>query len=135
MDTIHAYRHAGMRADVALEGWLDELASNAATPGGGAAAGLLIATGAALVEMACGLTIGREKFRDVENLMLRTRSAAGELRSQANCLRIDDSAAFDEVSAAYALPRATPEEKSFRTTEIQRALRRATEVPLRSTET
>jgi formiminotetrahydrofolate cyclodeaminase len=118
-----------------LNGWLDALASNAATPGGGAAAALLVATGAALVEMACGLTIGREKFKDVEPQMLQTRAAAANLRAEADRLRVEDSSAFDEVSAAYALPRATPDEKTFRTAQIQHALRHATEVPLRSTET
>ncbi|MDB5058459.1 MAG: fch [Chloroflexi bacterium] len=118
-----------------LHGWLDALASDAATPGGGAAAALLVATGAALVEMACGLTLGREKFKDVEPLMLQTRAAASTLRAQADRLRVEDSSAFEEVSAAYGLPRSTPDEKSFRTAQIQRALRHATEVPLRSTET
>ncbi len=86
--------------DETLDGWLDALASQSATPGGGAAAALLVATGAALVEMACGLTLGREKFKDVEALMIATRSAAGDLRARADRLRIEDSAAFDEVSAA-----------------------------------
>jgi formiminotetrahydrofolate cyclodeaminase len=121
--------------DETLASWLDALASQSATPGGGAAAALLVGTGAALVEMACGLTIGREKFKHVEALMIAARSEAGTLRARADRLRIEDSAAFDEVSAAYALPRGTLEEKALRTERIQHALRRATEVPLQSTET
>jgi formiminotetrahydrofolate cyclodeaminase len=120
--------------DETLDGWLDALASQSATPGGGAAAALLVGIGAALVEMACGLTIGREKFKDVEAQMIAARSAAGMLRAKADQLRIEDSAAFDEVSAAYALPRGTVEEKAFRTARIQHALRHATDVPLQSTE-
>jgi formiminotetrahydrofolate cyclodeaminase len=118
-----------------LDQWLDSLASPAPTPGGGAAAALLIATGAALVEMACALTIGREKFKDVESIMVETLAAAAALRREAEQLRVEDSAAFDEVSAAYALPRITVDEKAWRTERIQIALRGATEVPLRSTET
>ena len=115
-----------------LHGWLDALASDTATPGGGAAAALMIATGAALVEMVCGLTIGREKYREVEPLMIQTREKAAAVRVTAESLRREDSAAFDAVSAAYALPKGTPEEKQARSARIQEALRGATEVPLRT---
>ena len=115
-----------------LHGWLDALASDTSTPGGGAAAALMIATGAALVEMVCGLTIGREKYREVEPLMIQTREKAAALRVTAESLHREDSAAFDAVSAAYALPKGTPEEKQARSAQIQEALRGATEVPLRT---
>src|ERR1043166_486066 len=107
--------------DVTLAGWLDALASSAPTPGGGSAAALLIATGAALVEMACGLTIGREKYREVEGLMVETRTRATALRAAADELREADSTAYDGVSAARALPRATPEDKAVRATALQHA--------------
>lgn len=118
--------------DETLEGWLAALASGSPTPGGGAASGLLIATGAALVEMASALTIGREKFRAVEPLMQRTAARASELRAAADALRTADAEAYDAVSGAYALPRATAEEKAARSARIQEALRGATEVPLRT---
>jgi methenyltetrahydrofolate cyclohydrolase len=120
--------------DETLAGWLDALASDRPTPGGGAAAALLIATGAALVAMACGLTAGRERFRAVDAEMRRALTAAADLRAQAQALGPADSAAYDVVSAAYALPRATAEEKAARTAAIQLALHGATEVPLRTAE-
>jgi len=48
--------------DTAIEGFLDALASNQATPGGGSAAAILGAMGAALVSMVCNLTIGKKKY-------------------------------------------------------------------------
>ena len=117
-----------------VHGWLDALASEAPAPGGGAAAGLLVSVGAALVEMVCNLTVGREKYKDVEQLMLETRETAGKLRREADRLREEDTAAFEEVSAAYALPKGTAEEKASRSARIQDALRTATAVPLRTTE-
>mgnify|MGYP000079575857 CR=1 FL=1 len=45
-----------------LQPFLDELASNAPTPGGGSAGAAAGAMGAALVSMVCNLTIGKEKF-------------------------------------------------------------------------
>ena len=117
-----------------VDGWLEALASEAPAPGGGAAAALLIAVGAALVEMVCNLTIGREKYRDVEPLMLETRTSAAALRRLADRLREEDTAAFESVTAAYGLPRATVEEKAARSVRIQEALRSATSVPLRTAE-
>jgi len=116
--------------DETLEGWLAALASARPTPGGGSAAALLIATGAALVEMACNLTAGRERFSAVEPLMRESIVLAKAMRGEAATLRLADSAAYDAVSAAYALPRATAEEKGIRAAAIQDALRGATEVPM-----
>jgi formiminotetrahydrofolate cyclodeaminase len=118
--------------DESLGDWLDALASDKSAPGGGAAAGLMVATGAALVEMACGLTLHREKFRAVEGLMEATRARAAALRARATQLRAEDSAAFDAVTTAYALPRQSEAEKETRSASIQDALHLATEVPLQT---
>jgi formiminotetrahydrofolate cyclodeaminase len=120
--------------DETLEGWLTALGSGNPTPGGGAASALLIATGAALVEMTCNLTMGREKFRQVEDLMRRSGARAVALRAEADRLRGADAAAYDAVSDARALPRGTTEEKQARAARVQEALRGATEVPLRTAE-
>jgi len=115
-----------------VDDWLGALAADTPTPGGGSAAALMVATGAALVEMVCGLTLGNEKFRDVEPLMAQSREKARGLRANADALRLDDSLAYDAVMAAYRLPKSTAEEKEARTAAVQEALRGATEVPLRS---
>ena len=49
--------------------WLDELGSASATPGGGAAAGVAAATGAALIAMVGRLTVGKEGFEDLDARM------------------------------------------------------------------
>ena len=116
--------------DETLDSWLAALASARPTPGGGSAAALLIATGAALVEMACNLTVGRERFSAVEPLMRESIVFSEAMRGEAATLRLADGAAYDAVSAAYALPRATAEEKGIRAAAIQQALRGATEVPM-----
>jgi formiminotetrahydrofolate cyclodeaminase len=117
-----------------MDEWLEALASPVPAPGGGAAAALLVATGAALIEMASQMTLGREKYQAVEPLMRESAAAAAALRWSAADLADQDSAAFAGVSAAYALPRATDEEKAERNRRIQAALKQATAVPLRTTE-
>ena len=56
-----------------IGGWLEELGSSAPAPGGGAAAALEVAMGAALVEMVCNLTIGKPAFAEHEAVMTEAR--------------------------------------------------------------
>jgi methenyltetrahydrofolate cyclohydrolase len=53
-----------MVKDISIELFLDDLASRKPTPGGGSAAAVMGAMGAALVSMVCNLTIGRTQYRD-----------------------------------------------------------------------
>ncbi len=112
--------------------WLDELASKASTPGGGAAAAMNAAVGAALVSMVCNLTIGKPKYAQYEASLTEALGKAEELRQRALGLAADDAEAFDAVVAAYKLPKATDEEKQARTDAIQAALVGAADVPLRT---
>lgn len=112
--------------------FLDDLASNAPVPGGGAAAALEAALGAALVSMVCSLTIGREKYRAHEQAMMAARDEAEQLRARALALAKEDGDAYSAVGAAYGLPRGSDEEKAARSARIQQALKGATDVPLRT---
>jgi formiminotetrahydrofolate cyclodeaminase len=112
--------------------WLDELASAAPAPGGGAAAAMLAAVGAALVGMVCNLTIGKPKYAEHEETMLAVLASATELREQAGRLAAEDAVVFGAVSDAYKLPRDTEAGKAARTEAIQVALVGAAGVPLRT---
>jgi formiminotetrahydrofolate cyclodeaminase len=114
-----------------VQDFVYELASANPTPGGGSASALAGAMAAAMVEMACNLTIGREKFRDVEEEMRTVLARATELREQLLTAVEADAESYDEVSKAYKMPRDTDEQKAQRTAAIQKALRHATEVPLK----
>jgi formiminotetrahydrofolate cyclodeaminase len=116
--------------DLTLQAFLDQLASGASTPGGGSAAGLMGAMGAALVAMVCQFTVGREKYAAVDADMRRVLDAAEAARGVLTDAIAADVAAFDQVMAAYGLPKAADEEKAARTEAIQLALKAATEVPL-----
>ena len=114
-----------------VQDFIEQLASASPTPGGGSASALAGAMAAAMVEMAANLTIGREKFRDVEAEMKVVLGRAGELRDLMLAAVEEDTDAFDEVSQAYKMPRDSDTEKASRTEAIQQALKGATEVPLR----
>ncbi|GAA3434702.1 cyclodeaminase/cyclohydrolase family protein [Kutzneria kofuensis] len=115
-----------------IGGWLDELASGAPAPGGGAVAAMHAAMAAGLVSMVCELTVGRPKYAEHEPTMREVLALAGERRQAAVELAEADAEAFTAVTAAYRLPKATDEEKAARTAAIQEALVKAADVPLRT---
>ena len=117
--------------DTAIEPFLDQLASSAATPGGGSAAAIIGAMGAALVSMVCHLTIGKKKYAEVEDEMQDVLAKTEALRKKLTGMIQDDVKAFDAVMGAYGMPKETDAEKAARSAAIQDALKLATEVPLR----
>lgn len=114
--------------------WLTELASGAPAPGGGAAAAMQAAMGAALVGMVCSLTIGKPRYAAHEPTMTAARDRSAELRREAMELADADAEAFAAVADAYRLPRQTDEFRAARAEAVQRALLGATVVPLRTAE-
>ena len=119
-----------MLVKMTVDDFIDQLASAAPTPGGGSASALAGAMAAAMVEMVCNLTVGREKFRDVEGEMRTVLARARELREQMLAAVDEDTRSYNAVSEAYKLPRETGAQKAERTAAIQSALKRASEVPL-----
>jgi methenyltetrahydrofolate cyclohydrolase len=104
--------------------------SPAPTPGGGSAAALAGAVGAALLAMVGAMPKHRAAAEeDVDRLQgAATRST---LLSERLAELIDrDAAAYDRVVAAYRLPKESPQEKSERTERTQQAVRGAIDVPL-----
>lgn len=116
--------------DLTLGEFLERLGSSAPTPGGGAAAAVVGALGAALIEMTANLTIGRPRLADVQEQATRIAQRAADLRGRLEQLGDADADAFDQVTAAYKMPRADDAQKAARSEAIQAALRVAADVPL-----
>ena len=117
--------------DTEVETFLDALASQSATPGGGSAAAIIGAMGAALVSMICNLTIGKKKYADVEAEMKEVLGKAEALRLRLTGMIEDDVKAFDMVMGAYGMAKETDADKAARGEAIQAALKQATDVPMR----
>jgi formiminotetrahydrofolate cyclodeaminase len=112
-----------------LTTFLKALASSDSTPGGGTAAAVVAAEGAALVAMVGRLTEGKEGYEPVWDLMRRLVETSDEARAQFLELADRDTEAFDAVMSAFKLPRKTERQKVIRSEKIQRAYREAAEVP------
>ncbi len=117
--------------DLTLHGFLDALASDSPTPGGGTGAAVVGATGAALVRMLAVLTIGRPKYAADEALMKAIAEQAADNRAQLLALADADARSYDAVSAAYKLPKATEAEQAARKAAIQAAMKGAIAPPLK----
>ncbi len=119
-----------MIKDQPIQRFLDELASPAPTPGGGGAAAVMGAMGAALVSMMCNLTIGKRNYESVEDEMKATLERAENVRARLTDMVRADAEAFAQVMGAYRLPKETDEQKQARSQAIQAALKAATDAPL-----
>jgi methenyltetrahydrofolate cyclohydrolase len=116
--------------DTEIEQFLAALASQSATPGGGSAAAIIGAMGAALVSMVCNLTIGKKKYAEVEGEMKDVLAKSEALRVKLIGMIEDDVRAFDAVMGAYGMPKESDADKAKRDQAIQAALKLATDVPM-----
>jgi len=80
-----------------IDEFLERLAGPDATPGGGSAAAIMGAMGAALVSMVCNVSIGKKGYEaaDAEMRAIRTESEA--LRLRLTAMVAEDVAAFDSL--------------------------------------
>jgi formiminotetrahydrofolate cyclodeaminase len=109
---------------------LDAFASPAPTPGGGSAAALAGAVAASLLAMVAALPRTKHGTPDDRAALDRALSAVGTLKSTLTDLIDRDATSYDDVVAAYRLPRGTDDERAVRIGAIQRAMKGATEAPL-----
>ena len=116
--------------DRPLSDLLGAFSDPAPTPGGGSASALAAALGLSLVAMVAQM--GRTRAGSDEDRVALDRAAAAvlPLRDHVAALIEDDARAYDEVVAAYRLPKGTDDEKAARKSAVQSALRGAAEVPL-----
>lgn len=115
---------------LSLRNFVQELSFASATPGGGSAAALCGAMGAALSAMVARFTGGREKFRDAWEKMEEIKRGSDELAERFLALVQEDTDAYQEVMTALQLPKEYEKEKTFRREALQKALKKASSVPL-----
>jgi formiminotetrahydrofolate cyclodeaminase len=113
-----------------LQAYLNRLASAQPIPGGGSAATIVGAFGAALIAMVARLTFGNPKYESVHADAVLLVGEADALRARFVAARAADEEAFAAVPRAQALPRATREEAAERSKRLQSALAGAAEAPL-----
>ena len=112
-----------------LSYFMDKLASNSPTPGGGSVAALTGAMGAALVSMVSNLTLNKEKYKDVQPQIEVLLKNSEKLRHDMQDLIQKDIEVFGSLSQVYSMPKNTDAEKAARTQKMQEVLKLACQVP------
>jgi len=125
----------GPLASMKIDGFLSELASSSPAPGGGSVAALSGALGAALSSMVCNLTVGKEKYADVQDEIKETLKKSEQLRKDLIKLIDEDTEAFNGVMKAFKMPKDTEEQKKKRSKAIQEGYKTAANVPLETAKT
>ena len=107
-----------------------QLSSKAPVPGGGGAAALAGALGAALGGMVANLTIGKPKYASVEDEIQELKVAAYRLQKDLLALIEKDAEVFTPLAGAYRMASDTEEEKAEKDRVMQACLKQASLAPL-----
>ncbi|MCL2400526.1 MAG: cyclodeaminase/cyclohydrolase family protein [Defluviitaleaceae bacterium] len=118
-----------MLTELNLKEFVDKVASDSPAPGGGSIAAVTAAQGIALTHMVTLLTIGKKKYEEHDNLMKEISAEAKKLMNELVEYVDKDTEAYNAVSAVFAMPKETDDEKAARSAAMQSALKAATLVP------
>ncbi|HBV89068.1 cyclodeaminase/cyclohydrolase family protein [Desulfosporosinus sp.] len=112
------------------EEFLTVSASSSPTPGGGSVSAYVGALAASMTCMVANLTIGKEKYKEVEP---EAKEILAEAETVLNNLKTglsQDIAEFSNFMDVLKLPKGTDEEKAARAAKMQEVLVSATDTPL-----
>ena len=116
--------------DLTVRRLVERLATSDPVPGGGSAAALAGAMGAALVRMVVELTVGRPSAEGNGDALTEIGAAASGWQSELLNLAELDANAYDAVVRARRLPRHSEPDQHARDVQVHAAMREATRVPL-----
>jgi glutamate formiminotransferase/formiminotetrahydrofolate cyclodeaminase len=122
-------------AKMNLREFCNETLSDSPAPGGGSVAALMGALGASLGGMVANLSAGKRGWDDQLEYFSNWAVKAQQLKDELLALVDEDTAAFNKVMDAFALPKESAEEKAARAAAIAQATKYAAEVPLKVMET
>ena len=118
-----------------LRQFCNETLSDSPAPGGGSVAALMGALGASLGGMVANLSAGKRGWDDKLEYFSDRAVKAQQLKDELLSLVDEDTAAFNKVIDAFALPKESADEKAARSAAIEQATKHAAEIPLKAMET
>ncbi|MBQ8831340.1 MAG: cyclodeaminase/cyclohydrolase family protein [Oscillospiraceae bacterium] len=113
--------------DMTTNEFIAELASKNSVPGGGGAAAVAGAMGAALAAMVCNLTVGKQKYAHVEEDVQKILSRVDVLKNELLQMADEDAKCFEPLANAYKIPKDDPKRDEI----MEQALRTACTAPLK----
>ena len=117
-----------------LRAFANETAKDSPAPGGGSISAYVGALGASLGTMVANLSAGKRGWDDRLEEFSAWAEKGQQMKDALLHLVDEDTRAFNQIMAAFRLPKGTGGEKAARTKAIQDATRFAIETPLRTME-
>ncbi|MDI9495074.1 MAG: cyclodeaminase/cyclohydrolase family protein [Bacillota bacterium] len=119
-----------MLTNLSCRDFAKELASKKPVPGGGGAAAMVAALGAALNTMVANFSYGKKKFIDMKHKHEELIKRGEILRDKLIDLVDKDAEFFEPLSRAYVMPSDTEEEKRIKKETLQKCLMAACSAPM-----
>jgi formiminotetrahydrofolate cyclodeaminase len=119
-----------MLIDLPVHKFIQEMKSDSPAPGGGSASAIAGALSAGLGIMVTNLTTGNAQYAGVEKRIQALRTELESVLKDLERYVDEDTFAFNDVMAAYKLPKESDEEKAIRRDRIQSGMKTAAELPL-----
>ena len=116
--------------ELSCKDFAKELAAKKPVPGGGGAAALAGALGAALNSMVVNYSMGKKKLLQYEKQHADILKRAESLRIKMLQLIERDAESFEPLSRAYVMPSTTDQEKNEKEATLQKCLKTACSAPL-----
>lgn len=117
-------------ANMRLNAFVDETASESPAPGGGSIAAYCGSLGVALATMVANLSASKKGWEERWNEFSDWADKGQKIKKQLLHLVDEDTVAFNKIMDAFKLPKTTDQEKADRKQAVAEATRYAIEVPL-----
>lgn len=121
-----------MYKDYEIKKFLEALSSTESMPGGGVAALLVAANGISLALKVSNLSLGKEKYKEYEQLIKEAIDKLYSLREEVYKLMDEDAANFKTMEEVYKMPKNTDDEKQKRKAALENACKICCEVPYKA---
>ena len=119
-------------ADLSVTAFAEETSRESPAPGGGTISAYMGALGAALGTMVANLSSHKAGWDERWEEFSRQADEGQQLMAELLHLVDEDTDAFNQIMAAFGMPKGTEEERTARSAAIQAATLHAAEVPLRT---
>jgi glutamate formiminotransferase/formiminotetrahydrofolate cyclodeaminase len=117
--------------DLSLSDFADETASESPAPGGGSIAAYVGSLGVSLATMVANLSSHKVGWDDRWEEFSQWAEKGQQFKDQLMKLVDEDTQAFNQIMAAFGLPKNNEEEKAIRTSAIQAATKNAIDIPFK----
>jgi formiminotetrahydrofolate cyclodeaminase len=124
-----------MLIELSVDGFIQEMKSDSPAPGGGSASALAGSLSAALGIMVANLTTGNAQYAEVRGRVQEQRAELESILPDLERYVDEDTRAFNDVMAAFKLPKETEGKKAIRRDQSQISMKAAAELPLLVAET